>query len=161
MLWKVIFHIIVVFVAFSQWCRGSSSWWLFRLWWYRELSQRRFVVPLVAARLSSWWSSVFSARLTWYLHCDTSLKYLSLWHITEMYMMCCKIVLLCSDNFSTIFYRIIFFSHWKQGVVVLTALRRWWHRELSVRQFKVLPVTVGFISLMTLVFSAGLTWYLH
>ena len=74
-------------------------------------------------------------------------------------------VLLCSD-FSTVFYRIIFFSHWKQGVVALSALVAPF--ELSVRRIRVLPVTAGFIGLMTLVFSADLTylhyillWYVH
>ena len=60
---------------------------LFRLWWHRELSLRRFGMLLVAAGLSAWWSSVFSARLKWYLH-TVSLWHLHRWNVHDMLWNC-------------------------------------------------------------------------
>ena len=65
----------------------------------------------MTTELSAWRPFVFSAPLTRYSHPIIAV------FLTHMYM-----VVLCSDNFSTVFYRIIFFSHWKQGGVALTAL---------------------------------------
>ena len=90
--------------------RGSSSWRLFHLWWYRELSLRRLVVPLVAEGLWAWWSPVFSARLAWYLHSFTVT-------LTSLQCACCVVKLLYYARIISLqyYYRIIFLFSLKAG----------------------------------------------
>ena len=86
----------------------------------------------------------------------------SLWHITAIYMLCFETALLGSDKFSTESLKNYFsFLTESRGSSLWRLCQRWWHRELSVRQIAVSPLTAWYIGLMTLGFSARLTWYLH
>ena len=59
-------------------------------------------------------------------------------------------------------YGILFLFSLKAGVSSLWRFcRRWWYRELSLRQITVPWMTAGFVGLMTVVLNARLTWYLH
>ena len=71
-------------------------------------------------------------------------------------MICCKIALLCLDNFSTLsLQNYIYFLAESKRSSLWRFCWRWWHRELSVRQITVLPVTGGIYPLADLCFQCS------
>ena len=90
----------------------------------------------VRAGLSAWWHFVFSAQLTKYSHTIT-LRYFPHWNVLVIFVF----FLLCLMSSIPYIIIVLFpFSHWKQGIVELTAILSLLASWFVVRQIAVPPV---------------------
>ena len=156
MVWKVICHISVVFVALSHWWQG-----IVELAAFSSVVIPSVIITTIRGAIGG---GEVVGLMIFCFQCSISMISTHSFIVTLTSLKCTWYVVklsYCARIISLQYFNRIIFSHWKQWSSLWRLCRRWWHRELSVRQIEVLPVTVGFVGLVTLVLSARLTWYWH
>ena len=133
--------------------RESSSWWLYRIWWHRDLSLRQIASRGHRLRRGCWLEDLlsFSAWLSSFLH-PILLWYLHHWNVHDIFTFCFIMPRWIHYRIAAVFS----FLADSRGSSSWRLFRLWWYRELSLRQFAVSPLMAGLSASRSYIFSARL-----